>query len=92
MRVLRRQFFCSFIIAPVIFALHHLRPREYHVTNLNDSGPGSLRWGIERGHEHIKFDVTGWVQLKSPIDHRNGMSTTAMWGSPVFVSSPPDGQ
>jgi hypothetical protein len=36
-----------------------------HVTNLDDSGPGSLREGVSHGHRTISFDVGGCVQLKS---------------------------
>jgi len=41
----------------------------YHVTNLHDNGPGSLRYGIDTaGHPRtIVFDVGGTIQLETPI-------------------------
>lgn len=41
----------------------------YKVTNLNDTGPGSLRYGLEKIHEPriIIFEVGGLIKLKKPI-------------------------
>ncbi len=51
----------------------------YHVTNINDSGPGSFRDGIEsaKGPRTIVFEVSGTIELKSPIRIGNNGLTIA---------------
>src|SRR5688500_8926490 len=60
---------------------HPLGGREGAVwrgTNLNDSGPGSLRAAIEAdGPRTVVFDIGGTIRLDSPLTIRRGRITLA---------------
>ena len=45
----------------------HYGGNVYHVTNLNDSGPGSFRTGVGGGGNIVVFDVGGSIQSLSPV-------------------------
>lgn len=51
----------------------------FHVTSLNDDGPGTLREGIRaaKGPRTIVFDVSGTIELKSPLTVETSCLTLA---------------
>lgn len=54
----------------------------YRVTNLNDSGYGSLRYGVESLKEKrtIVFDISGYINLQTPLMIRQGFGNITIAG------------
>ncbi len=46
----------------------------YHVTNLDDSGPGSFRDAVSKGRRTVVFDVGGYIELKSAVSVASDLS------------------
>ena len=54
----------------------------YHVTNLNDSGSGSLRDAVSQPNRIVVFDVSGVIRITSRIVFKNNLyvaGQTAPW-------------
>lgn len=55
----------------------------YRVTNLSDSGPGSLRDAVSRGNRYIVFDVGGEINLSSRIHVKGSYITIDGFTAPA---------
>ena len=48
--------------------------KVYHVTNLNDSGPGSFRDAVSASDRIVVFDVGGYVVLKTAVSAKSNLT------------------
>ena len=55
----------------------------YHVTNLDDSGPGSLRDALSQGNRNIQFDLAGEIFLLDVIRIRAAFITIDGFTAPA---------
>lgn len=50
-------------------------PQTYHVTNLNNSGEGSLRDAVSEDCRHVVFDVAGTIDITATLQISNSYIT-----------------
>jgi hypothetical protein len=73
MNIVKRQYSLGLFICYIMFLWPSLvNANTYMVTNLNDSGPGSLRQAISDatgnpGSDVVNFSVSGTIVLSSPL-------------------------
>jgi pectate lyase len=63
----------------------------YHVTNLNDFGPGSLREAVSQGNRTVAFDVGGEIVLSIEIKVKGAFITIDGFTAPSPITLVNDG-